>query len=444
MAASATTKLLLALALVTVHSAAAAGPTCASVKDLVLGSGHNIGGPLPSPTEAACCALCQHHAGCKAWTWHPSSSKTFPLKCLLHSDICAKGGSTCTIHEAGVISGVATARMPPGVLPPPPPTPPPAHSYPSAEAACAAFTTTTKIMLMHGFGWGQNKDGVKGIDGYTRNSGCGNACGRAYFRWDNGPQGFGDGSPAGNATQWPSTLNMAASWDPDLAMEWGTAMGEEFWGKGTNIQEGPGLNIARCDFRLISLSDFRLKLWSVFDAGSRRTAGLSSTSPVRIQCWVACWGSRSSTAYRKTSWQSASITSCKRLPPFFLSISPSFYFKLLQCCSNSLQFTILPSHVRNNQETDRSGGNMVCDEKTLMELYAPPFAAIADRVAGYMCSYNRVNGVYACENKDTLMKILKGSFNFTGFVVSDWVRLPCLESPYSVQSAPCSLRLAAS
>jgi hypothetical protein len=63
-------------------------------------------------------------------------------------------------------------------------------------------------------GWGQKTDGVVGIDGYTRNSGCGNACGRPYFRWDNGPQGFGDGSPAGNSTQWPSSLNIGATFDP--------------------------------------------------------------------------------------------------------------------------------------------------------------------------------------------------------------------------------------
>ena len=41
----------------------------------------------------------------------------------------------------------------------------------------------------------------------------------------------------GTTTQWPSTLNMASTFDPALALEWGTAMGEEFWGKGTNIQE---------------------------------------------------------------------------------------------------------------------------------------------------------------------------------------------------------------
>lgn len=106
---------------------------------------------------------------------------------------------------------------------------------------------------------------------------------------------------------------------------------------------------------------------------------------------------------------------------------------------------IAKHYIENNQETDRSGGNMLVDEVTMMELYAPPFAAVADRVAGYMCSYNRVsqvrlkafmnllrllaehqlsllqvNGVYACENKRTLSTMLKGYFNFSGFVVSDW------------------------
>ena len=37
-----------------------------------------------------------------------------------------------------------------------------------------------------------------------------------------------------------------------------------------------------------------------------------------------------------------------------------------------------------------------------------------------MCAYNRINGVWACENTMTLKTILKGYYNFSGFVVSDW------------------------
>src|SRR2546430_17715763 len=40
--------------------------------------------------------------------------------------------------------------------------------------------------------------------------------------------------------------------------------------------------------------------------------------------------------------------------------------------------------------------------------------------AAVMCSYNRVNGDYACENKYLLMDVLKKDWNFKGFVVSEW------------------------
>ena len=58
-----------------------------------------------------------------------------------------------------------------------------------------------------------------------RNTGCGDYCGRQTFRWDNGPQGFGDNAPPGTSTQWPSQLNLAATFDPSLAYEFGVAMG---------------------------------------------------------------------------------------------------------------------------------------------------------------------------------------------------------------------------
>lgn len=93
-----------------------------------------------------------------------------------------------------------------------------------------------QLSMMRGYGR---------IDGYSRNSGCAGVCGRATLRWDNGPQGFGDGTRPGSTTQFPSSLAMAASWDPDLAEAFGTAMGEEWWGKGTNIFEGPGVNVVR-------------------------------------------------------------------------------------------------------------------------------------------------------------------------------------------------------
>lgn len=37
-----------------------------------------------------------------------------------------------------------------------------------------------------------------------------------------------------------------------------------------------------------------------------------------------------------------------------------------------------------------------------------------------MCSYNKLNGTYACENNHILNEIIKGDFNFKGFITSDW------------------------
>jgi len=60
-------------------------------------------------------------------------------------------------------------------------------------------------------------------------------------------------------------------------------------------------------------------------------------------------------------------------------------------------------------------------EKTLWEIYLPPFKAAADAgVATFMNSFNDLNGIPATGNKYLQRDILKGKWNFKGFVVSDW------------------------
>ena len=81
--------------------------------------------------------------------------------------------------------------------------------------------------------------------------------------------------------------------------------------------------------------------------------------------------------------------------------------------------SISKHYIMNSQEFDRHEVNEVVDEVTAMELYGPPFAAAAAAgTSGFMCSYNLVNGVYACENEQTLKTMLKGYYNFSGFIVS--------------------------
>ncbi|MGH8142401.1 MAG: beta-glucosidase family protein [Steroidobacteraceae bacterium] len=67
------------------------------------------------------------------------------------------------------------------------------------------------------------------------------------------------------------------------------------------------------------------------------------------------------------------------------------------------------------------GNDVVVGQQALHEIYAAPFAAaIAAGVSSIMCSYNKVNGAYACGNPDTLTTMLRGQMGFDGFVTSDW------------------------
>ena len=67
------------------------------------------------------------------------------------------------------------------------------------------------------------------------------------------------------------------------------------------------------------------------------------------------------------------------------------------------------------------GGDVVVGQQALHEIYAAPFAdAVKARVASIMCSYNKVNGAFACDNSDALQTLLKQEIGFRGFVVSDW------------------------
>ncbi|MGA3166725.1 MAG: glycoside hydrolase family 3 C-terminal domain-containing protein [Terriglobia bacterium] len=95
------------------------------------------------------------------------------------------------------------------------------------------------------------------------------------------------------------------------------------------------------------------------------------------------------------------------------------------------------------------GDNVFVDPQTLHEIYAAPFVdAVEAGVSSIMCSYNKVNGPYACGNGDTLNTMLKHELGFKGFVTSDWGATHGtlfinqgldLEMPGSMPDAPFSL-----
>ena len=70
---------------------------------------------------------------------------------------------------------------------------------------------------------------------------------------------------------------------------------------------------------------------------------------------------------------------------------------------------------------DTNATDVYIDDQTLHEVYVAPFAAaVKAGVSSIMCSYNEINGQYACGNSNTLDKILKAENGFAGFVTSDW------------------------
>lgn len=88
---------------------------------------------------------------------------------------------------------------------------------------------------------------------------------------------------------------------------------------------------------------------------------------------------------------------------------------------NGIQSQGIMSQAKHYVAYDTDGENVFVDQQTLHEVYVAPFAAAsAAGVSSVMCSYNKVNGKYACGNPDTLKTILKGEVEFKGFVTSDW------------------------
>jgi beta-glucosidase len=70
---------------------------------------------------------------------------------------------------------------------------------------------------------------------------------------------------------------------------------------------------------------------------------------------------------------------------------------------------------------DTDSFNVFIDQQTLHEVYVAPFdAAVKAGVASIMCSYNKLNGAFACGNSDTMKTILRDQLGFKGFVTSDW------------------------
>ncbi|KAH3745640.1 glycoside hydrolase superfamily [Pelomyxa schiedti] len=178
---------------------------------------------------------------------------------------------------------------------------------------------------------------------------------------EDGPQGVADGVT--KVTCWPSALTVVASWDPDMYYQFAQGMAEEQWIKGTNVMLGPMNNLAR----------------------------------------VPVDGRNFESTGEDPFLGSAYVTQCVK----------GVQSKGVIACAKH--------YADNNQEENRGTVNVHVDERTQYELYYPQFQAAIDAgVGSIMCSYNKVNDTWACENDRLLNKDLKGTMGFQGFVMSDW------------------------
>jgi beta-glucosidase len=177
----------------------------------------------------------------------------------------------------------------------------------------------------------------------------------------------------GQATAFPSSMSLAASFDRRLARTYGAAVGVEAKLKGNDLVYGPTINM------------LRTPLWG----RTFETYGEDPYLTARIGVeWI------------KGLQAQGVIANAKHF------------------AANNQEGRPTP----NGSEGSRFQVDARVDERTLREIYLPQFeAAVKEGRAGsVMCSYNRLNGPHACESESLLRDILRRDWGFQGFVLADY------------------------
>ena len=165
------------------------------------------------------------------------------------------------------------------------------------------------------------------------------------------------------STAFPCPLALTATWNTNLANKYATSVGEECRGSGTGILLGPGMN-----------------------------------------------------SYR--------ISQCGRNFEYF-GEDPFLRARFIEAYVKGVQSTgtvaTLKHFVANNTEFFRRKSNSIIDERTLHEIYLPPFKAGIDAGAqAVMTSYNLLNGEWCGESDYVINNLLRKQLGFKWLVMTDW------------------------
>jgi beta-glucosidase len=166
------------------------------------------------------------------------------------------------------------------------------------------------------------------------------------------------------STALPSDLAAAASWDLDAGYEYGALIGRELRAQGYNMSLGGGVNLAR-------------------EPRNGRTFEYLGEDPILAGRMVG---------------------------------------SVIRGLQAQHVIGDIKHYALNDQESGRNAVNVHIEKRSMREsdLLAFEIGVREGNPAAVMCSYNRVNGDYACENRYLLTDILKKDWNFKGFVLSDW------------------------
>jgi beta-glucosidase len=238
-----------------------------------------------------------------------------------------------------------------------------------ADLALNQMTLDEKIALLHGNGmpgvpyWGMpltilGNGGAGYVQGVPRLGIPGLVISDAAY----GVRSGGDNGRY--ATALPSNLAAASSWDPETACEYGALIGRELRNQGFNMTLGGGVDLTR-------------------DPRNGRTFEYAGEDPLLAGTVVG---------------------------------------NLMKCEQAEHVIGDIKHYAINDQETGRNIVNAIISKRAIQESDLLAFHVAIDiaKPGAVMCSYNRVNGVYACENPYLLGDVLKHDWRFPGFVLSDW------------------------